>query len=112
MLIFFGVDILMVKFCDLKKVFDFFGLDVKFFCVYSLIKDLFIVIIIYGVIMLVVNLILFLVIFCDKKLKKLLFIVVSIINIFNIIIFNVLIICINILYLMIKCKFVYSLLLL
>lgn len=107
-----GVDILMAKPCDLKKALDFLGLDVKSPCAYSPIKDLSIVIIIYGVIMLVVNLILFLVTSCDKKLKKPLLIAVSITNIFNTTILNYLIICKNTLYLMTKYKLVYSLFLL
>lgn len=102
----------MAKPCDLEKALDLLDLDVKPLCAYSQIKDLSIVIIIWGGIMLVVNLILFLVTSCVKKLETSLLIAVSITNIFNTTILNVLIICINTLYLMTKCKLVYSLLLL
>lgn len=102
----------MAKPCDLEKALDLLDLDVKPPCAYSQIKDLSIVIIICGGIMLVVNLILFLVTSCVKKLETSLLIAVSITNIFNTTILNVLIICINTLYLMTKCKLVYSLLLL
>lgn len=106
------VDILMAKPCDLEKALDLLGLDEYSPCAYSPIKDLSIVIIVCGVIMLVVNLFLFLVTSCVKKLKKSLLIAVSIANIFNTTILNFLIICINTLYLMTKCKLVYSLFLL
>lgn len=76
----------MVKFCDLKKVFDLFGFDVNFFCVYNDIMDELFILCYWGIGMIFVNLILFLMLFILFK-KKIICIFVSNIFIYKLLIF-------------------------
>lgn len=109
MLIVLSIKILIVKLCDLEKVIDLFGLDVIVFCINNNIKEKFISLCDWGIGVLVVNFIFFIIILFFRlmfeKLKLVLFFIVSII----IIIFIFLFVCINIIYLVIKCLYVYSL---
>lgn len=84
-------EILIVKFCDLEKVFDLFGLDVIFFCINNDIKEKFISLCDWGIGVLVVNFIFFIMILFFKlmfeKLKLVLFFIVSIIIVIFILLF-------------------------
>lgn len=76
-------EILIVKFCDLEKVFDLFGLGVIFFCINNDIKEKFISLCYWGIGVLVVNFIFFIMILFFKlmfmELKLVLFFLVGIV---------------------------------
>lgn len=63
MLILFIEEILIVKLCYLKKVFEFFSVDNILFCKYDDIKNDLIDICNWGILLLVLSLIMFLLIF-------------------------------------------------
>lgn len=111
-----STEISMVKPCDLKKALDSLGLDVTSPCAYNDIKNKSTSLRDWGIGMLVVNFIFFIIIlyfkFVPEKLKLALFSIVSTTFVFKTAISTFSIIYINKIYLVTKCICVHSLLLL